>query len=357
LGRFDFRARRKNAGDLVIAALSWRQGGRRGVHPVKLNPLPFISRSLRRRSSQALLLGCAAVAIQGACSSTPTQGGPPFQPNTSGTSAGGTAGTAANTAGTTTTAGTFGAAGTFGTAGTFGAAGTGGGTGGAGGAGTAGTALGGTGGTTAGTANGGTGGTPPPPVAYCMGKTLEALPYVVNTGFQPSGWGPDAAAIAEVKTGNQITTPPPDACAARVPNAVGACSMWRWTPAATTPGYSYVAWITMWDPGFTHPPVCLADGAKAVTFMAKGVKGGEVITVAGAGGQEVQVTLTTAWKQFEISLVGVTYNTFDAGVTSGFSWKVEPALNPGVTEWFLDDIKIVKDLPNTGAGGAGGAPQ
>jgi hypothetical protein len=62
-----------------------------------------------------------------------------------------------------------------------------------------------------------------------------------------------------------------------------------------------------------------------------------------------------------VPLTGVTYNTYDNGVPTGFVWKiVPPAANAAVTEFFIDNIQIVKDAPgadycSAGMGGAGGA--
>ncbi|HVY30346.1 MAG TPA: hypothetical protein VHB79_27500 [Polyangiaceae bacterium] len=268
---------------------------------------------------------------------------------TAGTSSAGT--TVLPEGGTTGTAGTFGAAGTFGTSGTFGTAGTfvtagtdAGGTGaggtaaagGKGGTGSGGTATAGTastGGGGSGTA--GTGGTGV--VAnYCDSQAKSPLPFTVNDGYQPSGWQGDFAAIS-------VPTVQPDACAARPANAVGTCSVWRYTPNAVTPAWSGVAWSRVWDANYTHPPVCLAAGATKLTFQARGAAGGEVVTFSGAGGPEVPFTLTNAWKQYEVSLAGVVYNTPADGVPAGFFWKVAPPTpNNAAVTFFVDDIKIIK---------------
>ncbi len=93
--------------------------------------------------------------------------------------------------------------------------------------------------------------------------------------------------------------------------------MWQWTPDATTPTYADVRWTRMFDAGFTHPQVCLADGAKYISFYARGAVGGEKITVGGSGiptASEVEVTLTNQWAVYSAPLTGVTYNTYDSGV-------------------------------------------
>ncbi|HXK18979.1 MAG TPA: hypothetical protein VNG33_14305, partial [Polyangiaceae bacterium] len=173
--------------------------------------------------------------------------------------------------------------------------------------------------------------------AYCDNKTLSPLPYTVNDGFQPSGWQGDIGAIS-VPTGVQ-----PDACAARVANAVGICSVWRFTPNAVTPAWAGVTWSKMWDAQYTHPPVCLAAGATKVTFQARGAAGGEVVTFSAAGAAETAFTLTNAWKAYSISLVGVAYNTDADGVDSGFFWKVAPPTPAGgAVTFFIDNIQFSK---------------
>jgi hypothetical protein len=292
-------------------------------------------------------LGAFAFAAQIACSDDPAQ--TPIIPP------GNSSGTGNNTAGTPSSGGTFGSAGTpsntsgtsFGTAGTPATGGTasvgGTGAGGTAGAGTAGTATAG---------SGGTGVVPNDP--YCMGKTPEALPFSVSAAFYPSGWYPD---------GMQIETPADlgDACTTgRSPGAVGGCTPWRYKPAATA-SWAAVGWVTSDGKGFVHPPVCLPADATALTFLARGVKGGEKLSIGGLGvNPEKLIQLTNAWKRFSIPLAGVTYNSLESGVKSGFSWKVEPPAPPAMAEaveFFIDDIQVVKgELPPdpSGGGGAGG---
>jgi hypothetical protein len=87
----------------------------------------------------------------------------------------------------------------------------------------------------------------------------------------------------------------------------------------------------------------LAAGATKLTFQARGAAGGETVTFSGAGGPEVPFTLTNAWKQYEVSLAGVDYNTPAEGVPAGFFWKVAPPTpNGAAVTFFVDDIKIIK---------------
>lgn len=312
---------------------------------------------LRRHSIKLAILGSLAFAAQVACSDDPAPGVGGVAGTTNGgsnTAGSGTAGS--NTAGSGTGGSGTAGSGTAGsnTAGTFTTAGTE----------TGGTATGGTGGTgTAGTATAGTGGTGIIPVdPFCMGKTLTALPYNVTEGFKQSGWG---GVIASTKTGAQIVPAPAvDYCGAgkRVAGAVGDCSMWQWTPAAnaTENDYSFVAWARMWDAQYTHPEVCLADGAKYISFYARGEVGGEKLKFGGSEATDITVTLTAEWKLYSISLDGVTYNSFASGFEKGFAWTAAPP-TAKITFW-VDNIQVVKTLPadpsgggEGGAGGAGGA--
>jgi hypothetical protein len=306
---------------------------------VKLIP----TRSLRLRGAHVALLGCLAFSAQVACSDAPVSPSPYVPPQGTSGTATGTAGTPATTGGTaptgtagttTTTGGTFSSGGTFGTAGTD--------TGGT--FTTAGTATGGAAaGTDAGGTTAGTGGTPEPPKPYCDGKTLSPLPYIVNTGFQLSGWSPSTA--GQLTANGDVTTPPTNACLTRVANAVGDCSMWRYTKNAN-PSPFWVQWITQWSPTFKHDNVCLAAGAKAVTFSAKGVAGGEVIQFsAGQGMQKKSVTLTKEWALYFVPIDTTDYNGFAAGVYEGFAWEMSPVADTATTEFFLDNIQWVATVP------------
>jgi hypothetical protein len=317
---------------------------------VNPNTRTSLSRFLRQRGGYVLALGGLAVSIQVACSDQPSN------PSTYAPVAGTPATTAGNTS---TTAGTGGA----GTAGTFTTGGTAAGTFTTGGAG-AGTAGGGTGGdTTAGMSGGGTAGSTSAGMAgtggqvvltaYCMDKTPSTLPYTVNEGFQLSGW--NQGAVDQAIANDAIMNPPNTDCMNRVPNAVGTCSTWRYT-AKLASGYAYVQWITKWDAGFTHAPVCIDPAAKAVSFAAKGGKGGEKVTFAAGGGmQDKEITLSNKWETYFVPLDGVDFNTFDTGVVEGFEWKIVPTADAPAIDFAIDNIQWVKDAPVDGAGGAGGA--
>lgn len=299
-------------------------------------------------------LGCATgentdlgdIGLGSAGSTSPTAGsGSDVSRSGSGTVAGtssnpGTAGS--GVAGTGfPSGGTFASGGT-GTAGGFsGTGGTGGSGSSSAGSGTAGTSAGSAGKSSGGAAGSSAGGSPASggsgsASAYCDTHAKSALPYTVNEGFQPSGWQGDTTAVSAAPIA-------PKACDARVVGAVGTCSTWTFTPSAAVPTWAGVAWSTMWDATTTHEPVCIATGATKITFQARGAQGGEVVTFSGAGAAEIPFTLTNAWKEYQISLTGVQYNTFAAGVTSGFFWKVAPPTPAGApVTFFVDDIQFVK---------------
>lgn len=305
-----------------------------------------LNQPFRRRAPQLAAVGCLAFAVQVACSDAPTQGGNNTTFPTAGTNVGGTPVT--NTAGTPAASGSFSASGTFGTAGTaVDTGGTGGTSGGAGGSATAGSATAGTGGTVV----------VIPTTPYCMGKAALPLPYKVETNYFPSGWSvgpPDISVPTDLAF---------DACTARVAGAVGNCTKWRYTPQAV-PAPVWVIWAVPPEAPAATSHACLAEGATAIAFCARGEKGGEKIQTGGATVTEAEITLTNEWKTFTVPLTGVTYNTFDNGVPTGFAWKVvPPAAGAAVTEFFIDKIQIVKDAPAAdycgvsggGEGGAGGA--
>lgn len=314
---------------------------------MKLNSL--VANSARSRSVQLAILGSITFATLVACSE---ESGPPAAPplGTSGTFS--TSGTT-STAGTSSTAGT--AAGGTATGGTFGTAGTdAGGTGGAfvsgGSAGTdaGGTASGGTAGT-GGDATAGTGGTFEQPKAYCETQTAVTLPAVLETGNPSWGW-------SEGGPGAQISDPMDlavDACMTRVNGAVGSCSKWRYSPAATpTP-----VWV-IWMPLANGTHTCLPEDVTAIAFCARGVKGGEKVSFGGAGVLETEATLTNEWALQTIPVTASSANSFSVGVEKAFVWKIVPPETgtAEITEFFLDKLQFVKDTPTADYCAAAAAP-
>lgn len=259
---------------------------------------------------------------------------------TSGTIGTGNTGNTSSTAGATSTGGTTGTAGDSSIAGTTSTAGTDSGTAGAGGTTTV---------------------TTYPfcsPMATPV-QTRVPLPLAATTVFTPSGYeGGDAT----MSGGGQIKRTD---CADRSPQAIGACSTWTYTPAAavaatppnssTWAGVAYILGYQSFGSA-GHDPICLADGATAVTFYAKGLAGGEVVTFSAAGAMEQPFTLTNTWALYTIPISGVQYNTDAMGLTDGFFFKIGPAstTDTKVVAFEVDDIQYVGATGTGGMGGAGG---
>jgi hypothetical protein len=281
------------------------------------------------RAIKLSALGALSALIACGGFSNPTTSAPPL-------GSGGSSGSTSSAAGTVGVSGTFGTAGTVATS-----------TGGGGDTGTAGTFG------IAGTSAGGALNTAP----FCSPSATPVqprapLPLAVTTVFTPSGYeGGDQG----MNGNGQIAT---GACTDRAPGAIGKCASYTWTPA-TPPTWAGVAYIRGYQ-GFGstgHDPICLADGATAITFYAKGAVGGETVGFAGGTAPSQDFVLTTTWTLYTIPLSGLTYNTDATGLEDGFFWKIAPpATGTAVAETFyVDDIQFVGTPASTGGGGAGGA--
>lgn len=254
-----------------------------------------------------------------------------------GTSAAGTSGSggkggAFGTGGGSGVAGAYGGgAGVGGSAGS--AAAGGGGKGGAAGGGGASGAAGG-GGKGGASGNGGSAGAAGGPAKYCDTHPLSPAPIVVTERFDFEDVG-DSSQVLEYAV--------PSVCdEAAVANAVGSCGEWKYTPDATSPSVVRRRWIS--DPiGVKYAPVCMAAGMTRVTFAAKGNVGGEKVSFGASQATPIEITLTTTWTQYAISLTGVNYNTDAQGVLPGFFWLVDPVKNTGAVRFAVDDIKYVNN--------------
>ena len=90
------------------------------------------------------------------------------------------------------------------------------------------------------------------------------------------------------------------------------------------------------------------SGAKKLTFWARGAKGGEVVSFAygligpdkpvhdSGKGKLDKVTLTKAWKQYSIPVVGQNLTH----IVTGFSWSLAAAGTP--VTFYLDDIAFTR---------------
>lgn len=275
-----------------------------------------------------------------------------------------------NSGGTSSTGGsTNGTAGTLGSGNTGNVAGTVSSTGGGGATGTAGdTSVAGSVSSTAGaTSTAGAGGSTPVTYPFCspMATPVQPrlpLPFAVLPTFTPSGYeGGDTT----MSGGGQLVS---SECTDRSPTAISKCNTYTYTPAyakgapdggvpsdSTWAGIAFIRGFGGFGtPG--HAPLCLADGVTAVTFYAKGLAGGEVVTFSAGGGPESPFTLTTDWKLYTLPLSGVQYNTDADGLDDGFFFKVGPAsaTDTKVLAFELDSIQYVGSPGTGGTGGAGG---
>ncbi len=304
-----------------------------------------ITRSARNRALKLSALGAyAAIAAIAACSSDPSA---PVIGGHAGAPTAGASGAGAPGAGAP-------AAGAPGAGAPAGAGADAGGAPGGGGDPTTGGAPG-AGADAGGAPGAGAGGAPiviPPfcdPTAMPVQPRLP-LPFTVNTAFIPSNYQNIGNALGNVEC------PAGD----RAPGAIGQCRKWSYTmpqdPAAP-PAYVGVGYVRKFDDNYTHPPVCIADGATNVNFYAKGAVGGEKITVTAQGAAEVEVTLTTAWALYQIPLTGVLYNTDSttSGAELGFFWKIIPATAGAALPVETFSIDSIQWVGTTGTGGAGGA--
>jgi hypothetical protein len=144
------------------------------------------------------------------------------------------------------------------------------------------------------------------------------LPYTVTSGFVASGYTGGDANTSGGGQLSQATCPAGD----RAPGAIGKCTAFTYTPVSP-PTWAGIAYLT--GAGFGQPgtPVCLADGATAVTFYAKGKAGGESVTFTAQSGAEATFVLTTTWTQYSVT-VTPGYSTDAAGLVEGFFWKMGP---------------------------------
>lgn len=213
------------------------------------------------------------------------------------------------------------------------------------GAGAAGTGAAGSGAAGAGSGTAGTGaaGTAPPPAAL-------TLPFNVSDHYRPTGGMGDGAVVGAVTfvTDGAACAGEPAAANAGLcyavtyqpqPIAAGAPSTWA--------GFFWQYPDNNWG---TQQPQMVMAGAKAVSFWAKGVAGGEKIAFK-AGGivnaaqstatpfsdaftVENTVTLSKTWTKYSLPMTGVTYG---GGVLGGFCWVAE-ATNANPIKFVLHGI-------------------
>ena len=175
-----------------------------------------------------------------------------------------------------------------------------------------------------------------------------ALPFAVDDYFVTSGYmgdamvDPSSVVMIPAKPGDDTT------CGDDRPSvaARGSCHQVTYHPSsnASAPGWAGVFWQANVNDWGTLPGELVESGATRVVFSAKGKAGGEVVTF-GVGGiksglahqdsfdQQTVVTLTTQWKEYEVSLAGVSYSE----VLGGFRWVA--AKGAADVAFFVDDIR------------------
>lgn len=202
------------------------------------------------------------------------------------------------------------------------------------------TTSGGTTGLGASTGSGGTTVTPP----YCDSQAKKPLPITVASEFIPSGY---FGAHADVT---------PSACDVDRPmDAVGDCFAFTYEPSEdATDLYAGVIWQDQDQNWGDLPGHCIAEGAKKVTFKARGAEGGEVVNFGAVGVEMGDLELTDEWESYEILIDTVNYNNSgpNGGVVAGFSWGAakagmngEPVYIPdgeSIT-FYIDDIQWVAE--------------
>lgn len=190
---------------------------------------------------------------------------------------------------------------------------------------------------------------------------IAKLPYHVSDGYGPSGYMGAAAVSETVITAipnleNTDTTCGGD----RAPNAGGTCYTFTATyeeDVIAEKGWAGVFWL--FADSWGGPGLEIEPGATKISFQAKaekpvelkfaaGVKEADGRTVDGWTTETDPVTLTTEWKQYEISLEGIQYTR----VTGGFAWAIAfepdparsgaPDQTQGSYTFQLDDIKWTK---------------
>jgi hypothetical protein len=183
--------------------------------------------------------------------------------------------------------------------------------------------------------------------AGALPTTPLALPFAVSDHFHPTGAMNDAITLGAVTTATD-----PTACTGVAAGAnPGLCLTITYHPqivAPATTSWGGVYWQYPDNNWGALTPLRVAPGAKDVSFWAKGMAGGEVITFQ-AGGimntpstttpytdtfkAQLQVTLTNAWKKYTMPLTGMTYDA----VLGGFCW-VANAPNANVIGFYLDGV-------------------
>jgi hypothetical protein len=175
------------------------------------------------------------------------------------------------------------------------------------------------------------------------------LPMIVSDHFRPTGGMGDGAVVGSVTFGTDSS-----ACAGEPAAAnAGTCYAVTYQPQPFAAGANSTWGGFFWQYPDNNwggqQPQLIAAGAKAVSFYAKGLAGGEKITFKAGGivntpsvatpfsdafSVENSVSLTTAWTKYSLPLTNVTYG---GGVLGGFCW-VATATNATPIKFLLHGI-------------------
>jgi hypothetical protein len=172
------------------------------------------------------------------------------------------------------------------------------------------------------------------------------VPFYVSDQFVASGFMGDYTGLTLSQDPTKCKTP-------RETGAQGFCYTATWVPKVGDAGsdWSGVYWQSPANNWGAKPGKPIASGATKVTFYAAGAIGGEILTVS-VGGinangasaslpygdsftvKQPPVTLTTAWTQYSVSLVGTTYTT----VLGGFCMVLTATADTSETI-YIDDVE------------------
>jgi hypothetical protein len=186
----------------------------------------------------------------------------------------------------------------------------------------------------------------------------DTLPFAVDSKYATSGYEGDAVSA------DAITLPRDTTCSGdrSTPGAVGACHTVVYTPlpygqpignGTTAMGWAGVAWQYPADNWGTQPGYAIPAGAKSVTFSARGMAGGEVVSFwfggSGSGASAlcsdplsggIHIKLTTSWTTHSIPLNG----PYAPAVLTAFGFSVSKSDQPAPAgalpvTFYVDDIR------------------
>jgi hypothetical protein len=165
------------------------------------------------------------------------------------------------------------------------------------------------------------------------------LPFVLSDYYSPDGlWGD-----GEMR-GSVVVT---KSCAEPAPGGAGDCYTITYTPGDKR--FAGIDWQYPHNNWGTAPGLRITPGATRIRFMARGDKGGEMISIgAGQSGTArykdqlsvsgLDLVLTPTWTAYELPLQGQRYDGPD-GVIGGFIVSMRASSSPEPTVFQLDDVR------------------